>query len=104
MSTGPPPPPVAGLNNCSPLGPLRPVLGRPVQAAGVDADFPLVHCLAVLVDGFAIDAHNVLALVVVDQVEVLQRRDDILLLDAGQFADLAVLVGGNKWWRGAFRC
>lgn len=33
-------------------------------------------------------------LVVVDEIEVLQSRDDILLLDAGDFTDLT--VGGQR--------
>lgn len=73
----------------SPFRAFRPVLRCPVQAARIDADFPLVHRFAMLIDGLAIDAHNVLALVVVDQIQVLQRGDDVLLFDAGQFADFA---------------
>jgi len=42
-----------------------------------------------LLDGVPVDAHDVLALVVVDQVQVLQRRDDVLLFDGGAFADVA---------------
>lgn len=56
-----------------PFGALGPVFGCPVQAFRVDADLALVHCSPVLLDDNPVDAHDVLALVVVDQVQVLQR-------------------------------
>lgn len=67
----------------SPLGPLGPVLGRPVETFAIDSDLALLHGFLVLVDRLLVDADDVLALVVVDQIQDLQRRDHVLLLDAG---------------------
>ena len=74
----------------SPFSALRPVLGRPVQALGVDVQFPLLFVLDAVLDGLVVEHQHVLALVVVDEVEMLQRRHHVLLLDARHFANLAV--------------
>ncbi|KAH3856894.1 hypothetical protein DPMN_099489 [Dreissena polymorpha] len=68
----------------SPLAALAPVLGLPVQALGVDPDLPLGHGLVVGLEKLPGQHDDVLALVVVDQVQVLQRGDHVLLLDGRQ--------------------
>lgn len=108
----------------SPLPPLAPVLGSEVQTLGVNAEEPLEHGPLVPIHDVLRQREDILALggrqeqtgqptgagtlrpsacpsplltshlVVVDEVEVLQSRDDILLLDAGDFTDLA--VGGQR--------
>ena len=59
-----------------------------MEGPGVDPDGPLGQLLGVLVQQVLLQAQDVLALVVVDQVHGLEGGDDILLLDAGLFADL----------------
>ena len=79
----------------SPLGSLGPVLGCPVETLAIDSDLALLHGFLVLVDRFLVDADDVLALVVVYQIQDLQRRDVVLLLDAGELADFAGRVEDN---------
>ena len=69
----------------SPLAPLGPVARRPVQALGVDRARALAHAAQVRLDELLVERYDILALVVVYEVEPLQRRDDVVLLDAGQF-------------------
>lgn len=72
----------------SPLAPLAPVLGGEMEALGVDAQHPLQHGALVALHDVPRQRQDVLALVVVDEVEVLQRGDNVLLFDAGDLADL----------------
>jgi len=75
----------------SPLAPLAPVFRRPVQAAKLDSHFPLRHRALVSLDHVISEHDDVLALVVIDQVQVLQRRYDVFLLDAGFLANFAAM-------------
>lgn len=66
----------------SPLAPLAPVLGVPVEALWINANLPLVLSPVIGLNVFPSEDYNVLSLVVIDQLQVLKRSDDILLLDA----------------------
>ena len=57
----------------SPLSSATPVLALPVQTLGVDADGALGHGSVVGVNLLHVHGDDVLALVIVDQVQVLQR-------------------------------
>ena len=48
-----------------------------------------------LVHQVLVEGEDVLALVVVDHVEVLQRRDDVFLLDGGRLTRFTQLVDGD---------
>ena len=65
-----------------------PVFGRPVQIFGLDANASLLHRLIVILDNLLVQHNDVLALVVADDVQVLQSGYDVLFLDAGLFAQL----------------
>jgi hypothetical protein len=72
-----------------PFRTFRPIFRRPVQTFRINTNFPLLQRTAVLFERFIVDANDVLALIVVNQVQNLQGRDDVLLLNAGHFANFA---------------
>ena len=76
----------------SPLAALTPVFGLPMQALGVDSRLPLRHGLVVRVYGLLRQGDDVLALVVVDEIEVLQGRDEILLFYTRDFRQFTAKV------------
>jgi len=61
----------------------------------VDAEKALVHCLFMVINRLFVYTNDVLAFVVVDQIQVAQCRYDILFLDARQFTNFAE-GGGDK--------
>ena len=71
-----------------PFSSLAPVLGSPLDALWVYPDLPLIHGSGVLLQYFLRQADDVLALVVLDQVHVLQGGHHVLLPDAGVLTDL----------------
>lgn len=54
----------------------------------VDGNASLFHFLLVFVDQLLVECEDVLAFVVIDHVQVLQRRDDVILFDGSGFAQL----------------
>ena len=72
----------------SPLGPLGPIFWAPVESFRVDGNISFRDLLHVLVDQLLVQGQDVLTLVVIDQVEILEGRDDVVLLDRGCLAQL----------------
>lgn len=58
----------------------------------IDRNISFGQLLLVLIDQLFIEGQDVLALVVIDQVEILEGRNDVILLDGG---GLAQLVDGD---------
>eukprot|EP00038_Savillea_parva_P030518 m.78287 g.78287 ORF g.78287 m.78287 type:complete len:426 (+) comp9205_c0_seq2:1562-2839(+) len=62
-----------------PIASLGPVNGRPPQKRRVDANLSFGHGFLVRLDDFWGDTETVLTLVVLDEAQVLHRRDDVLM-------------------------
>ena len=54
-----------------------------METLGVDGTRAFAHAAQVRLDELLVERDDVLALVVVDQVQPLERRDDVVFLDAG---------------------
>ena len=68
-----------------PLSSSGPILGCPVDTLGVNSVSSLLHSPEVAMDHLGCEAYHVLALVIVDEVEVLEGGYDILLAYACPF-------------------
>lgn len=91
---------VAEVETRSPFGSFAPIFWRPIQELWVDSNASLLHRLSMVIDDVFSDADDVLAFVVVNQVERAERWDDIVFFDAGQFADLTKMLNKvNKSWK-----
>ena len=93
------------MRSVLPLCPFAPILGAPVKALWVDLEHSLFRLLLVLLQQFLVESQDVLALVVIDEVDLLQRVLHVLLFDGSPLANLVDrhLRGLTVVFRGCIR-
>lgn len=70
-----------------------------MEELGVDSNASLLHRLLMVINHFLVNTNYVLAFVVIHQILIAQCRDDVILLNAGHFANLAGNSRSSKFER-----